>query len=114
MGKWAMYRRRGGGGYQHLPIAPPADDEWVAEIDSHDSTQLRATIIDPGSAPAPDFGVRWQTNGGGYGAPTFAPVAATILGAGFSPGDVVDVEAAWADASHVLLTGWSNPQTLNF
>lgn len=114
MGKWATYRRRGGGGQQVGQIlpSPPLDADW--------QVGQSAPLTDPwgeGFSSPPsgydEFGFQFQvdappdTYAGAVPAGTQLPLTGDV------PGSTINVQARWEDSSAVLPpSGWSTVQSL--
>jgi hypothetical protein len=113
MGKWAAYKRRGGGGPNPstpaFPLPPPGDGEWTW---AQSVFQAVGSIISPPDAPAPYWGLIW-----GQDEPPLTPggidvVADVILVGPLLPGSTYNAQAAWYDSDAVTrLSDWSSVQS---
>lgn len=118
MGKWATYRKRGGGGQNASLLPAPGIDDWAFDLTGGDvPPAFSGTATITGTPPdgVTDYALRsriegdtvWSDNGQ---ANVGDPLQSNLAEIGINPG--VEAQVAWVIASQVV-SEWSETKQVD-
>jgi len=112
MGRWSKYSHRGTTPAQAEPTVPtPANDDWNP---SPDGLYLHCYWWKEPPWPAAFWVIRWRVNGGDWSPTNGNALPNDIVPMSpFSPGDYVEVQAAYSPDG-IEIWPWSEIQAVNY